>query len=318
MLSFPEGSIRLVRFVLRIVLERRSSAAKDGERIRMAAKKHILVVDDDVVLSGNIARLMRARGFEAVTADDGRAALVQMGRAAPFDAVVLDIRLPGMDGLETMRRIKAEFDVPVIILTGHGDVDHGVQAIREGAFDFLIKPCPIEDLVERVRNACDLGQIRRKPVLWPRTTAGELLLYAFIRLHPEDVLSKAVEILTSDQVKMAAETLFVTDGEDRIKGLITRKALVAAARRHHPDREITWEKLAVNPEWLPLAPVGRLMETGVKWARPEQSLKELARTMIEKRFRSMPVVEDERMIGIVRLRDILRYLPSENGSEGET
>ena len=284
----------------------------------MMPKNHILVVDDDETLAANIARLMQARGFEVSTAHDGRAALERMRQAArPVEAVLLDIRMPGMGGLEALRRITSDFDVPVIILSGHADVDEGIEAIREGAFDFLIKPCPLEDLAEKVRNACDLGRIRRKPVLWPRATAGELLLYSFIKLYPEDPLSRAVEILTSDQVKMAAETLFVSDRADRLKGLITRKALLAAAREHHPEVDVTWEEVAVNPGWLPPIDIRRLMVTDVVWAPPEQDLRELARIMMSKRFRSIPVVEGGRMIGIVRLRDVLRYLPLEREPEDQ-
>ena len=284
----------------------------------MVDKDHILVVDDDVTLAENISRLMRARGFAVSTVHEGHSALARIKEAGrPIQAVLLDIRMPGMDGLETLRRIKSDFDIPVIILTGHADLEYGIEAIREGAFDFMIKPCPVEDLAQKIRNALDLGQIRRRPVLWPRTTAGELLLYSFIKLYPEDPLSRAVEIFASNQFKMAAETLFVSDHEDRLSGLITRKALLTAARQQHPEVEMTWDNIILNQGWLPSFPISRLMVRDVIWTHPEQKLKELAQIMMDKRFRSIPVVEDERMIGVVRLRDILRYLHPDDGQEGD-
>jgi two-component system, NtrC family, response regulator HydG len=277
---------------------------------------HLLVVDDDVTFAGNTARLMQARGYAVTTAHEGHAALNRMAQSdAPVEVVLLDIRMPGMNGLEILRRIKSNWDVPVIILTGHADVEYGVEAIREGAFDFLTKPCPFEDLAETVRSACELKHIRQRPLLWPRSTAGELLLYSFLKLYPEDPLARAVEIFNSDQIKMAAETLFVVDRQDRLKGLVTRKALLAAAQAQRPDLEMTWLQLARHPEWLPSITIGRLMVPEVMWTPPEQTLKELAQIMLSKQIRSIPVVDQARMVGIVRLRDLLRYLPPENGAE---
>ena len=197
--------------------------------------------------------------------------------------------------------------IEVIILTGYADVDSGVQAIRDGAFDFLVKPCDIDDLVERVRSACDLERIRRQPILWPRTSAGELILTFFIDLYPDNTLWRAVEILTSDRSRMATETLFVVDRQSRLLGYIDREALLKSAQEVNPQTEMTWDILSRRPDYLPDGTVSQIMIPDVISARPETPLTELAESMMQGRFRSIPVVDGERVVGIVRLRDVLRY-----------
>lgn len=270
----------------------------------------ILVVDDDTAFCHNIARLLQNRGYPVQTAFNGAAALKQLKQSGgEIKVVLLDIRMPEMDGLETLQRIKSLFpEVQVIILTGCADVDYGVQAIRDGAFDFLVKPCDIDDLTEKVRSACDLEQIRRRPVLWQRTMAGELILSLFVDLYPDDSLQRALEILNSDRSRMAAEMLFVVDRQKRLQGFITREAMIKAAQAAHPHTGMTWDFLSRHPEYLPSATVSQIMVHDIFFTRKETPLAELAVTMMQKRFRSMPVVEQDKIIGIVRLRDILRYL----------
>jgi len=87
------------------------------------------------------------------TAESGAAALEKI-RARDFDTVVLDLAMPGMDGIETLRRIKAEDpDVQVILLTGHGTVPSGVEAMKLGAIDFLQKPATFDELLEKIKEA---------------------------------------------------------------------------------------------------------------------------------------------------------------------
>lgn len=279
----------------------------------MASRIRVLVVDDEVALAENIARLLIARQFDTELAFNGTQALEAVrDRAAAFGVVLLDVKMPDLDGIQVLRRLKEMApELQVIMLTGHATVEIGVEAIRSGAFDYLIKPCNIEDLTEKLRSAADLKQIRKHPILWPRTIIGEVIMYSFQRLLSGESLRRAWEVFNSDRRKMAGETLFIVDHEDALKGIISQQALVDAARAAHPEKNIRWEGLREHPEWLPDFSIGDVMRPPVAAAQPEMSLLAAARTMIENNIHSMPVLDGDKLTGIVRLRDILKYLEPE-------
>jgi DNA-binding NtrC family response regulator len=113
----------------------------------------ILMVDDEVEFLEATSRALRRRGFEVYTATDGRAALEVLARQAVAVAV-LDVRMPGINGLELFGRIKVNCpDLPVVMLTGHGNVQQAFQTSREGVFEYLTKPCEVEKLADVVRRA---------------------------------------------------------------------------------------------------------------------------------------------------------------------
>jgi len=269
----------------------------------------VLVVDDEPVFARNIVRLLEERGFTAEAVFDGASAVTRVKERAGFDAVLLDYRMPGMDGLETLRRMKSRDTSPeIILLTGHATLEAGVEAIRLGAFDFLIKPCDIETLVDKLRQVGEVERIRESPVLWKRTRTEDILLYSFIRLHPEDNLTRAVEIFNRNRIIMAAETLFVTGQNDALLGTVTLRNLIGAVGAGGAGPDVTWDFLRNHPERLPDIMVGGIMTRGSLSAAPDMPLDVLGRLMMENRLRSLPVVEDGRMVGMVRLRDALKYL----------
>lgn len=117
------------------------------------AKATVLVVDDELDFSGIISERLRSRGFEVDAADSGPAGLERI-KQRDYDAVVLDLAMPGMDGIETMKQMLAiDANLQVIILTGFGSVQKGVEAVKLGAADFLEKPADIEALAGKVTEA---------------------------------------------------------------------------------------------------------------------------------------------------------------------
>lgn len=118
------------------------------------------IVDDDAAVRDALAWLLQSHGIEAVQWASGNAFLGG-AHLAECGCLILDIRMPGMSGIELFDRLKKqECDLPVIFLTGHGDVPMAVQAIKEGAFDFLEKPVDETRFVDRVRAALAAGQDR--------------------------------------------------------------------------------------------------------------------------------------------------------------
>ena len=110
----------------------------------MSTKGTVLVIDDEQVIRDLFQRFLARRGYYLHTADTGSAGLREIEAIAP-DIVFLDLKMPGIDGLEVLKKAKEiDKDLPVIILTGHGDLDSAIQSVRLGAYDFMQKP--IENL----------------------------------------------------------------------------------------------------------------------------------------------------------------------------
>ncbi len=120
----------------------------------MAAK--VLLVDDEKDFVELIAERLETRGFEVLQAFSGDHALTLLNEESP-DIVILDVLMPGKDGLETLSEIKTLKPLTeVIMLTGHGTVETAIQGMKLGAYDYLMKPTEIEDLVIKINKAYKL------------------------------------------------------------------------------------------------------------------------------------------------------------------
>lgn len=120
----------------------------------------VLLVDDEIEFVSALAERLTLRGLEAQTAGSGVEALRKID-ASPPDVVLLDVLMPGMSGLEVLKQIKKDHpQVQVILLTGRGSWD-GIQGIREGAYDCLMKPIQIEELLQIMTDAVESGRKNR-------------------------------------------------------------------------------------------------------------------------------------------------------------
>jgi len=116
-------------------------------------KPTILIVDDEAGVRSALSGVLRDEGYGVDTVDSGEACLERVTRGS-YDAIVLDIWLPGMDGLATLERLQGRHvDAPVIMISGHGNIESAVRAIKMGAFDFVEKPLSLEKTVLVVSNA---------------------------------------------------------------------------------------------------------------------------------------------------------------------
>jgi len=121
----------------------------------------ILVVDDEEGIREILSRLVRKEGFEPLAAPDGNTALDLIRRESP-DVALLDIRMPGLDGMELLRRAKEiDRDLPVIMITSHGLVKGAVEALRAGAHDYLVKPFENAEVIRSIRRAMTDRGLRR-------------------------------------------------------------------------------------------------------------------------------------------------------------
>jgi two-component system, OmpR family, response regulator MprA len=134
----------------------------------------VLVVEDDTDIAGVLRRSLDKEGYDVRVAGDGEAALVQAGDFEP-DAVVLDLGLPRLDGVEVCRRLRNGGDVPILILTARDALEARVEGLDSGADDYLVKPFEREELLARLR-----ALLRRRP---PRGSA--FLVAGDLRLNPD-------------------------------------------------------------------------------------------------------------------------------------
>lgn len=119
----------------------------------MNSKASILLVDDEEEFVSTLAERLEIRGFQPEAATSGQQA-VELMENRHFDVMVLDVKMPGMSGFKVMEKAKElRPDLPVILLTGHGSSDDGVQGMHQGAFDFLMKPLDIDELISKIREA---------------------------------------------------------------------------------------------------------------------------------------------------------------------
>lgn len=119
----------------------------------MDARASILVVDDEEVVRRSYARILDEMDCDAQAAVDGEAALHAMERR-PFDVVLLDLRMPGTQGLDVLRTIKRRWPASeVVIITGHPTLESARQAMQLGACDYLAKPADPDDVIDAARNA---------------------------------------------------------------------------------------------------------------------------------------------------------------------
>jgi two-component system response regulator MprA len=181
----------------------------------------VLVVDDDPPVRRMLERSLAAEGFDVRTAPDGGAALALAEREAP-DLVVLDVAMPGLDGLAVCRRLRAKgIAASILMLTARDAVSDRVEGLEAGADDYLVKPFAIEELVARLRALARRGQDR-----------GEQLAFADLSL---DVATRTA--------RRGPRTIDLTARESALLELLIRNARVVVPR----ERAVAeiWDAAAV-------------------------------------------------------------------------
>jgi two-component system response regulator MprA len=168
----------------------------------------ILVVDDDRRITSMLSRALRAEGYEVRTANDGGEGLTRVRERQP-DLLVLDLLMPGVDGLEVCRRLREESDLPILILTAKDETEDRVQGLDSGADDYLVKPFALDELLARVRALLRRRETREERVLrfadlaldltsriatrgeqGIELTTREFELLAYFMRHPREVLAQ--------------------------------------------------------------------------------------------------------------------------------
>ena len=136
-------------------------------------KRRILIVDDEAPIRQSVSDILEDEGYQPLEAPDGETALETIASTLP-DLVLLDIWLPGMDGLEVLKVMRQEWPfIPVVVMSGHGTIETAVKATKLGAHDFIEKPLSYEQLILTVENALKFKELQDRNVLLEEKTGGE-------------------------------------------------------------------------------------------------------------------------------------------------
>src|SRR3954453_21394975 len=179
----------------------------------MAGYPRVLVVEDDVDIAGVLRRSLDKEGYDVRVAGDGQAALAQAAIFEP-DAVVLDLGLPKLDGVEVCRRLRADGDVPILVLTARDAVESRVEGLDSGADDYLVKPFERQELLARLR-----ALLRRRP---PRGTAS--LVVGDLELNPD-----------THEVRRAERDIELTQREFELLEYLMRNERIVISRQRLLD-----------------------------------------------------------------------------------
>ncbi len=193
------------------------------------SEARILIVDDEKDFSEILFHVIRKEGFAPLVAHDGETAL-EMVRVGMPDALLLDVKMPGLDGMEVLRRAKKiDPDLPVLMITAYGGLHGAVQAMREGAVDYLAKPLNNHELIDKIRRAI----LNRKAK--PKKSASGIGTGQSTMLRLEEIMgpSDAVRKIISD-VRLVAASNFtvVIQGETGTGKELVARAIHTASNRH--------------------------------------------------------------------------------------
>jgi len=189
-----------------------------------APRATVLVVDDEASIRESLRMILEYEGYRVEEADGGKTALARLGDRLP-DAVLLDIKMPEMDGLDLLSAFRERgYDMPVVIITGHGDVSTAVEATRRGAYDFLEKPLQRERVLVSLRNAIDAHRLQSEN----RT----------LRLEPDELIGSSVAMRrlreTVEKAAPTPATVLILGESGTGKELVARAIHRESARKDRP------------------------------------------------------------------------------------
>lgn len=283
----------------------------------------ILMVDDEERFRTITSKILERKGFETIGAGSGREALEKLAESP--DVVVLDVKMADMDGHETLREIrKTKPDLPVIMLTGHGDMSGAQQALGEGAFDYLAKPCDIDLLAAKVQDAirgAQGGKPREKVV---KNIMIPIESYASIT--EDSTVAAAIEALYKVQHELSATDLLMDTGhrsllvfakDGGLVGILSPRDLLRAIRPAYlsapkPSMADTLQYSAMFWEGLFTQRVREIKDERVDEIMSESppqidagaNLMEAADLMITREKRRIAVMDGAKVVGVVREQEL--------------
>lgn len=290
----------------------------------MERKIKVLMVDDEAQFRATTEKLLTRRGFDMIMADNGRTAIDKINQDP--DVVILDIKMPDMDGHQTLREIKKiKPDLPVIMLTGHGEINSALQARHEGALDYLSKPCDINLLVGKIKEAFQRGtsgpESREKLISDIMIPIDEYTILSQDSTVKEAIMKLKVsfnmKMATSRLMETGHRSILVVDEQNRAQGILAitdllktiLPAYLSAPRPSLADSiqysPIFWNGMFTSEVREKAATkISDIMSPVPHSIDGEASLMEAAYMMIHHHARRLLVLMDDAVVGLVREQDL--------------
>jgi CheY-like chemotaxis protein len=284
----------------------------------------LLMVDDEAQFRATTQKILNKKGFETILAASGEEALEKLGQNP--DVVVLDVKMPGMDGHEVLKEIKKRKpDLPVIMLTGHGRVPSAQEALTHGAFDYLSKPCDIDLLSAKVFEAYHFGHVDKPaqerlvrdvmvPITDYTTITGEQSVGEAVRKLRE---SFSLAACTSRLMETGHRSIIVFDRQGNLQGLLAIVDLLQAIMPSYlsAPKPSTADAIQYSPMFwrgafnrevglLAKRPVSEIMSPAPMTIDADTNLMEAAYIMVTNKLRRMVVMQGGKVLGVVREQDL--------------
>jgi DNA-binding response OmpR family regulator len=308
----------------------------------------ILLVDDEVPFVEAMAKRLNKRNIQTITALSAEEGLETLKKHANLDVVVLDIKMPGMDGIAALKEIKRQSPLTeVIILSGQATVERAIAGMKLGAFDFLKKPCDLEELITGVEAATQKKQAHEQKIkAWKRfvktSTLKELMvpLAEYATISEEANILEAVIALEKSQRKFDPQryrhrSVIVLNKEKRVVGKLSQHDIIQALEPKYKNSKehqkvdldhfgFSWDSIeAVSLEYNKWdGPLQNLYKkatdqkvkafmhqpTEGEYIHVSASVDETIHQLIVGQHHSLLVTDGPEILGIVRLTDVFEFI----------
>ncbi|WP_272699518.1 response regulator [Desulfovibrio sp. Fe33] len=286
-------------------------------------KIKVLMVDDEERFRTTTAKILARKGYETILAGSGEEALEQLD--AKPDVVILDVKMGGLDGHETLKIIKKRMpDLPVIMLTGHGDMPGAKKALDTGAFDYLAKPCDVDLLSTKIQDAYDYAtkapyvEKLAKGIMIPLDEYTQIPLDSTVRDAIKALEKSMRHLMATDRLMDTGHrSVVVTKHDGSVAGILSPLDLVDAIRPGYlsaPKPSMAdslqystmfWQGLFTSRvKEIMNNPVRDIMSDIIPVIDADANLMEVANTMITLPARRMLVRAGKEDVGIVREQEV--------------
>jgi DNA-binding response OmpR family regulator len=290
----------------------------------MSKKIRVLMVDDEEKFRSTTKKILDRRGFDTLVAASGEEALEKL-KESP-DVVVMDVKMPGMDGHQTLHEMKKRTPAtPVIMLTGHGALPSAKEALEQGAFDYLTKPCDIDILAAKITDAFR----HRKPAeeIKEKTVADVMIPIAdYTTVNQNSTVGEAIDKLresffsreaTSRIMETGHRSIMVFDDQGDVIGILAIIDLLDAVMPGYlsAPKPSTADSIQYSPMFwsgmftreirkIAAQKISDVMSPAPLTISAEANLMEAAYAMVANKKRRLAVEQSDRIIGIIREQDL--------------